>query len=170
MTLTDLIARAWEQERARYEVMPIGDDLYGLFEEGRGCIEVGSLDDIEDKLPDLCAAAVEKALADAGYVVVPPRPPRVWPEESEHCMSAMWKSIETAPTDGTWIQAHIPTYGSDYVIAWTNDLIGSDGEPAGGWQIMSEQEPPECWTDGICWEINEDENRSMHPTKWKPLP
>ncbi len=82
-----------------------------------------------------------------------------------------WRPIETAPRDGTWIQAEIPTYGSDYVIAWCDDhMLNSDGEPCGGWMIASEQEPPDCWTDGYCWEVNEDENRSIHPTRWKPLP
>jgi anaerobic selenocysteine-containing dehydrogenase len=25
------------------------------------------------------------------------------------------------------------------------------------------------WTDGVCWEVNEDEVASAKPTRWKPL-
>lgn len=80
------------------------------------------------------------------------------------------RRIETAPKDGTYIQARIPGHGGDNIIAWTNGLLNSDGNPCGGWQFMYDQEPPDCWTDGICWEVNEDGKQSVQPTHWKPLP
>jgi hypothetical protein len=80
-----------------------------------------------------------------------------------------WQPIETAPKDGTAIQASIPGNGSDNVIAWFDDLLDSNGNPCGGWAFVSEQEPPECWTDGICWDVNEDGNPSVRPTEWKAL-
>lgn len=78
--------------------------------------------------------------------------------------------METAPRDGTWIQARIPGYGDDNVIAWTDDLVDDDCRPCGGWQFMGEQEPPDCWTDGVCRASNEDGKPSVQPTHWKPLP
>jgi len=80
-----------------------------------------------------------------------------------------WRPIETAPKDGTSIQARIPGRGDDNVIAWFGGLLDSDGEGCGGWHFMEGQDPPD-WTDGICWEVNEDGVRSTPPTEWKDLP
>ena len=80
-----------------------------------------------------------------------------------------WQTMETAPTDGTPIQAKIPGNGSDNVIAWTDGLIDSNEAPCGGWHFVSEQEPPDSWTDGVCWEVNEDGEQSVKPTHWKPI-
>ena len=81
-----------------------------------------------------------------------------------------WQTIETAPKDGTPIQADIPGNGSDNIIAWIGGLLNDKGEDCGGWQFVEEQEPPQSWTDGICWESNEDDQPSVKPTRWKHLP
>ena len=78
-----------------------------------------------------------------------------------------WKSIECAPRDGTIIQAEIPGHGSDNMIAWQGGYLDSDGRDCGCWVFMLDQEPPGCWTDGACWEVNEDGVASVKPTKWK---
>jgi hypothetical protein len=80
-----------------------------------------------------------------------------------------WRSMDTAPKDGTVFQCEIPGEGSDFVVQWHDGLEGKDG-PCGGWAIASDQEPPACWTDGICWETNEDGVPSKQPTRWKPQP
>lgn len=81
-----------------------------------------------------------------------------------------WQDIRTAPRDGTSIQAEIPGNGSDNIIAWLTDAYyDSDGRPCGGWTFMEDQEPPPCWTDGVCWDVNEDGKPSVKPTRWKPL-
>ena len=80
-----------------------------------------------------------------------------------------WMPIETAPKDGTAFQAIIPGHGADNVLCWTDGLIGSDGRDCGSWAFASDQEPPDCWTDGYCWEVNEDGVPSVQPTHWKPL-
>lgn len=83
----------------------------------------------------------------------------------------MWQPIETAPRDGTDIQARIPGNGEDNVIAWQVDAFRDDlDEPCGGWAFTTEQEPPDCWTDGVCWAFNEDGVPSVQPTHWMPLP
>ena len=81
-----------------------------------------------------------------------------------------WQTMDKAPKDGTAIQARIPGHGSDNIIAWTDGLLNSENEPCGGWQFVEDQEPPDDWTDGICWTVNEDGMQSTHPTAWKPLP
>jgi hypothetical protein len=81
-----------------------------------------------------------------------------------------WQSIETAPKDGTPFQARIPGHGSDNIIAWMDGLIDSDGKDSGGWYFVEDQEPPDSWTDGICWAVNEDGVASVQPTEWQALP
>lgn len=80
----------------------------------------------------------------------------------------MWKPISEAPRDGTRIQAKIPGHGSDNIIAWVGGYLDSQERDCGGWTFVEEQEPPDCWTDGVCWEINEDGKPSVKPTEWKP--
>lgn len=81
-----------------------------------------------------------------------------------------WLNMDSAPRDGTAFQAKIPGNGSDNIIAWCGGLLDSKGEPCGGWHFVEDQEPPDCWTDGICWTVNEDGKPSVEPTHWKPLP
>lgn len=82
-----------------------------------------------------------------------------------------WQDISTAPRDGTPIQAEIPGHGSDNIIFWIDGLVGTDEQDCGGWAFAhEEQEPPDCWTDGICWEVNEDFQQSVKPTRWKLPP
>jgi hypothetical protein len=78
----------------------------------------------------------------------------------------MWRPIETAPKDGTPIQARIDGYGGDNIIAWSWGLRDSDDQDCGGWEYLT-GEPPQCWTDGVCWESNENRERSAQPTHWR---
>ncbi|KAB2918508.1 MAG: hypothetical protein F9K29_08045 [Hyphomicrobiaceae bacterium] len=80
-----------------------------------------------------------------------------------------WQSMETAPRDGTAIQAEIPGHGSDNIIAWMSGFADINGDDCSCWVFVEDQEPPSCWTDGVCWERNEDGERSVQPTRWKPL-
>jgi hypothetical protein len=84
-------------------------------------------------------------------------------------VSSGWQSMETAPKDGTAIQAEIPDNGSDNIIAWAGGLVDADWYDCGGWSFVENQEPPDCWTDGICWEQNEDGIKSVYPVRWKHL-
>ena len=80
---------------------------------------------------------------------------------------AEWNAdMDAAPRDGTPIQARIVGYGSDNIIAWQEGFIDTSGEPCGCW-VYLEGEPPDCWSDGVCWELNEDELPSAPPVAWK---
>ena len=81
-----------------------------------------------------------------------------------------WQSIETAPRDGTPIQADIPGNGKDNIIAWMDGFLNAADQNCYGWVFVEDQEPPACWTDGVCWESNEDGVKSVEPVAWKPLP
>jgi len=80
-----------------------------------------------------------------------------------------WRPIKTAPKDGTWIQVKIPKNGSDNIIAWVDGFVDAAEQSVCGWVFMTEQEPPVCWTDGVCWESNEYCKKSIEPTHWKQL-
>lgn len=83
---------------------------------------------------------------------------------------AEWKPIETAPRDGTAFQARIPSHGDDNIIMWDCSIEHKDGDGWGTWMFASDQEPPDCWSDGWCWTENADGDQSVLPTHWKPLP
>lgn len=83
---------------------------------------------------------------------------------------ADWQPMRLAPRDGTRIQADIPGHGVDNIIAWFGGLMNEDNEDCGGWHYMEDREPPDSWTDGICWARNEDGVPSVKPTRWKHLP
>lgn len=80
-----------------------------------------------------------------------------------------WMPIETAPSDGSAIQARIPGHGDDNVIMWLSDCVEDERGSCGSWVFVNEdQEPPDDWSDGYCWASNEDGVRSSWPTHWKP--
>lgn len=81
-----------------------------------------------------------------------------------------WQTIDSAPRDGSSFQAKIPGHGSDNVIAWVDGYMDSESKNCCCWAFVSDQEPPGDWTDGVCWEKNEDGVPSIKPTHWKPLP
>jgi len=37
------------------------------------------------------------------------------------------------------------------------------------WQAAIEGEHPPCWSDGACWENNEDDSSSLPPEAWRPI-
>lgn len=79
-----------------------------------------------------------------------------------------WQDIKTAPRDGTEIQARIPGHGDDNLICWVADGLENEAGPCGAWAFTTDQEPPDDWTDGWCWGVNEDGVPSTWPTHWKP--
>lgn len=80
-----------------------------------------------------------------------------------------WQPIETAPVN-TPVRVKLGE-GMVIVARLVPDAsITSDGQTCDQWQAEFENEHPECWSDGCCWESNVDEICSMQPTHWMPLP
>lgn len=95
---------------------------------------------------------------------------RQYPLQSTQPVEGGWRPIETAPKDGTPIQARIPGHGSDNIIAWVHGFLDDNELDCSGWAFVEDQEPPADWTDGVCWARNEDGQPSTSPTHWQPLP
>lgn len=79
-----------------------------------------------------------------------------------------WQPIETAPKDGTFIRIKFAD-GKTIRAAFEGGLLDTDWKDCGGW-MAPDDDAPTCWTDGICWEVNEDDIKSKEPTHWMPLP
>lgn len=46
-----------------------------------------------------------------------------------------------------------------------------DAEFNWSWATAEEDDPvPNCWTDGVCWDVNGDEERSDWPVGWMDIP
>lgn len=89
--------------------------------------------------------------------------------EAADMVESGWQLIDTAPLDGTVVQARIPGHGDDNMILWVPDALENEAGSCGAWAFAHEdQEPPDCWTDGWCWAVNEDGVRSSWPTHWLP--
>lgn len=80
-----------------------------------------------------------------------------------------------APDDGTPILAKIRGERRPRIISF-EIIEGCDEEGLGGvsaWTIHPSDprdwDPPPSWTDGVCWEQNEDDKRSAQPTAWRPI-
>lgn len=78
--------------------------------------------------------------------------------------------MSSAPKDGTPIKAKIQGHGSDNIIAWYDGLLDSYGNDCCSWMFIEDSDPPPSWTDGICWDSNEDGEKSAEPIGWKPMP
>ena len=81
-----------------------------------------------------------------------------------------WQTMENAPKGDEPIRARIPGYGDENIIVWLDGLEDSDGNECGGWAVHGDQTPPDCWTDGVCWAVNENGVPSVSPTHWAKLP
>lgn len=50
-----------------------------------------------------------------------------------------------------------------------NASMSSEEESCDQWQATTDDHP-KCWSDGACWESNEDGNTSLQPEAWRALP
>lgn len=79
-----------------------------------------------------------------------------------------WQNIESAPMDGRDI-AILTAGGFEMLARWEPfGFINADGGDVGSWVASEEGKHPPCWTDGACWESNENEVPSDQPIMWKP--
>lgn len=81
-----------------------------------------------------------------------------------------WQPIETAPKDMTRIRLKTPSRSNGFEASWQPGFVDEAGEDCACWVAFDEGEEPPCWTDGVCWASNEDDEPSELPTHWMPLP
>lgn len=83
-----------------------------------------------------------------------------------------WKTIESAPKDGTEILIFKAGWEFAPVAKWGfQDCEGVDEQPAcvGGWMMTDDATPCGACEEGfIGW--NEDVEEGVMPTHWQPLP
>jgi hypothetical protein len=75
----------------------------------------------------------------------------------------MWQSIDSAPTNTPVV---VLTEGLQSVVA----VYMAFDETKLAWQAHVEGNHPACWTDGVCWASNEDNEPSDPPKWWAPMP
>lgn len=78
-----------------------------------------------------------------------------------------WQPMETAPRDRC-IVVLLENNVTTGFVWWESGFFDEDGKECGTW-AWAEDSPPDCWTDGYCWEVNEDLERSMQPIGWREL-
>ncbi len=79
-----------------------------------------------------------------------------------------WQPMKTAPFDQ---EVELLVKGKPLRCIFTSGFASTIGEDCCCWQTEDEfdEGTPECWTDGVCWEVNADLQRSAQPTGWRPI-
>ncbi len=79
-----------------------------------------------------------------------------------------WRSIESAPP---MVDVLVQTAGGCVFKAHLSPGAAEDENgPCDAWCAAYEGVHPKCWTDGICWASNEDEEPSDPPVRWRAAP
>jgi hypothetical protein len=75
--------------------------------------------------------------------------------------------METIPNEGFFKLYFIDHKPID--ATWEDGFeksIDGTGGTCSAFVALFEGEHPECWTDGVCWEVNESGKPSMQPIGW----
>lgn len=79
-------------------------------------------------------------------------------------MSA-WRPISGIPDiakDGRMVR--LRAGGREFDASREVGFMDGDMKDCAAWCARNEYEAPASWTDGVCWEVNEDGRRSVQPT------
>lgn len=79
-----------------------------------------------------------------------------------------WNDMSAAPVEQTII-LDIPSFGELKAKYSFGVACDDNDNDVYAWVSMEEDRYPECWTDGVCWEQNENLAQSVQPTRWKEL-
>jgi hypothetical protein len=78
-----------------------------------------------------------------------------------------WRGIESAPYS---TPVRIKCGGMTFIAELLKDVgMTEDEDRCDGWQAVNEGEHPPCWSGGMCWSSNENEDPSIPPEAWQPL-
>jgi len=86
---------------------------------------------------------------------------------TKELIDKVWKPIETAPADGETIELRT-VKGYKLLGFLQGGHLDKDENEIYAWSCPDEDHP-DCWTDGVCWESNEDELKSDQPKWWRKL-
>lgn len=82
-------------------------------------------------------------------------------------MTPKWLSLDSAPYS---TPVRIKCGGMTFIAELLKDVgMTEDEESCDGWQAVNEGEHPPCWSGGMCWSSNENEDPSIPPEAWQPL-
>lgn len=80
-----------------------------------------------------------------------------------------WQSMDSAPKDGRSIRL-LTSEGFELTASWQDGYMNSEGENCACWVADEDSKYPDDWSEGVCWESNEDEIMSQQPTHFQYLP
>ncbi len=148
-----LRALAAERDRLRAELNAAVRERDGLRHCGRQVI--AERDRLREELKEARAARQAAALAGVRRAA------------KAEGMREAWLPVKSAPYD----QDVIVRAGSmTFRAALRRDAsMNEAGDSCDQWQATIEGEHPPCWSDGCCWESNQDGIPSLQPIEWRPL-
>jgi hypothetical protein len=79
-----------------------------------------------------------------------------------------WRPIKSAPLTGKMVM--VKAGRREFAAFWNAGAYENESGSCGGWAARDEDAAPPCWSDGVCWAVNEHGVRSAQPREWKPLP
>lgn len=82
----------------------------------------------------------------------------------------LWRDISEAPRDGQTVQVRLVSGMIVYASYEADYCLDSDGALCGQWVCSDELYYPNTWTDGACWQVNENGEISDQPTHFRTLP
>lgn len=79
-----------------------------------------------------------------------------------------WNNMDDHPTDKI-VVLDIPSFGEMKAIYTYGYAVDLDEHEVFAWVSMDEDNEPECWTDGVCLDQNENDEQSLQPKRWRHL-
>ena len=79
---------------------------------------------------------------------------------------AVWKPASDAPPPDKLVEVKTKG-GATFIASLGLGYVDVDENDCCGWAAYREWEAPKCWTDGVCWEQNEDGVPSDPVVAWR---
>lgn len=139
------------------------DDLFSG--EGPNADRIGDNKDADAELQ----ALLDEWTAKWAHTFISPT--RFKGHRIEEAIEAQWNPVGTDPAD-YWVEVRTePDAEFTYTAKWLRQRrwTDEDGQEQTGQWVAKDLAPP-CWTDGLCWAVNEAGEPSGQPVEWRELP